>query len=100
MATNWQVLGERADNDGVSALLNDEGIGRVAAVSINAVQSTFVVWGDRNDSTVIEGHVWSFLGETPSNSEARNFLQNSSAAGGAVSVNVHSVWVVWGYVKN
>ena len=100
MSTQWKVIGSGDQNSDVVTLLNNEGIGSQAAVSVNHDKTAFVVWGNDDNQTNKPGFVWKTLGATTSNDEARSLLQKAAAFGGAVSVNSQDMFVVWGYVED
>ncbi|MEM1203045.1 MAG: hypothetical protein AAGN66_07435 [Acidobacteriota bacterium] len=100
MTTQWKVIGSGDQNSDVVTLLNNEGIGSQAAVSVNHDKTAFVVWGNDDNQTNKPGFVWKTLGQTSSNAAAQRLLQTAAACGGAVSVNSQDVFVVWGYVED
>lgn len=100
MSPEWKVIGTGVENSDVVTLLNNEGIGSQAAVSVNHDKTDFVVWGNDDNGTNKNGFIWKTLGTTTQNESAQRLLQDAGACGGAISVNSQDKFVVWGYVED
>lgn len=97
---DWHCIGNIVGNDGVSTLLNNHGIGKIADVSISAKRDKFTVWANENNNNNIAGYIWKVLGSTGSSDKVVTMLIENHAEGAIVSINSKDTYVVWGYVES